>query len=89
MGNPDIDSGALISKWSVYSQRLREICDREKKKYWFPSVWSTDVEDLLRLMKIFPAKNKSCDKLFQDAVEKFISFCVVSSRKNYPFIWQN
>lgn len=74
---PEIDSNALISKWPLYSQKLRLLCDREKKKYWVSSIWSPDVEDFLRLLKVFPSKNKGCDKLFQDAAEKFISFCVV------------
>lgn len=77
LGYPELDSKALISKWPIYSQRLRLLSEREKK-YWVSSIWSPDVEDLLRLLKIFPSKGKSCDKLFKDGAEKFISSCVVS-----------
>lgn len=74
--NPKVNPGALIDKWPLFSERLRTICEREKK-YEFISSWSPDVEDLLRLLKVFPSKGKGCEKLFLNAVTKFITFSVV------------
>lgn len=77
LANPNANSTALIDKWPQYSQRLRTICEREKK-YNQTYIWSDEVGDLLRLLKVFPSKGKGCEKLFERTASKFITFCVVS-----------
>lgn len=77
LANPNVATNALIENWSLYSQRLRLLCEREKK-YKLVSTWSDDVTDLLRLLMIFPSKGKGCEKLFDQKASKLITFSVVS-----------
>lgn len=75
-----IDSNAFKTLWPGYAARLREI-SATRPDYTIGTNWSEQVEDVLLLLKIFPAKPNKRTINFHNLSEKLIVFSVVSSKK--------
>lgn len=71
----------LVNNWRLYSENLREYVF-EKPRYTIDTPWSDEVEIVLQLVKVFPAKARTNypEVLpFVKAIEKLIVFRKVCS----------
>lgn len=77
----NIDSNAFLDSWPIYSSRLNDIL---KNQYASDvhTMWSADIQDLLILLKLLPARTNGRNLLsvesFSKATEKLFVFRKVS-----------
>lgn len=77
-----MDARAFLDFHSTHHQHLREIYNGDSGQ--FHTAWSEEIEEVLLLLKMFPAKVKGKtgmkhNETFVQSVNKFISFSLVST----------
>lgn len=75
----------LIDNWATYSERFREILTQNYESS-IHTMWSKEVEDILVILKLFPAKAGGRNAAsgitsFNKTIDKLIVFCEVISNK--------
>lgn len=73
---------SFIEKWPSFSSRLKHMFESQFKSHLFATMWSTEVENLLILLKLFPFKatgrnNVTPSTAFSNAIKKLIVFSEV------------
>lgn len=76
---PEISAFALIDKWIVFGPQLRDILTSHYKVKNFKTDWFEDIERILVLLKMFPARQVgrnviASDTTFKTSVNQFIHF---------------
>lgn len=77
-----INPNSFIEKWPSFSSRLKIMFESQYKSQLFATMWSTDVENILILLKLFPFKatgrnNVASASTFPNAIKKLIVFSEV------------
>lgn len=78
----DSNVNSFLNKWPTYAERIRSICVADRAE--FHSGWNQEINDLLQLLKLFPAKvkrgtNKLHYEPILDVIDKLIVFALVRS----------
>lgn len=73
----EVDGAALGIFWGKHGNKLHKILIDSYPKLSFKSGWSQEVDNVLTLLRLFPAKNKPTAELFNKAMEKLLVFRMV------------
>lgn len=79
LANPEINATAFIDKWTMFGPQLRDILTNHYKVQTFTTDWPKDVEDILVLLKMFPARQVgrnviASDTTFKKSVDQLIHY---------------
>lgn len=89
------DPNSFLINWPSYATKLKNLMKVEYKAQMFVSKWPSEIEDLLILLKLLPAKANGKNGVasaanFRDSIAKFIVFSDViffnsSTQSNHTF----